>query len=92
MATLRHSNKNYSFLWTAFPDRLYGSKCKQSAEIIGETFDFFASHMMAYGLYPSKKKASFSKQNKDWYQAIRLHSVDSYPYLTEIPSRSDIKK
>lgn len=69
-----------------------GVNAKQSAEIIGETFDFFASHMMAYGLYPSKKKASFSKQNKDWYQAIRLHSVDSYPYLTEIPSRSDIKK
>ena len=69
-----------------------GVNAKQSAEIIGETFDFFASHMMAYGLYPSKKKASFSKQNKDWYQAIRLHSVDSYPYLTEIPSLSDIKK
>ena len=69
-----------------------GANAKQSAEIIGETFDFFASHMMAYGLYPSKKKASFSKQNKDWYQAIKLHSVDTYPYLTEIPSQSDIKK
>ena len=69
-----------------------GANAKQSAEIIGETFDFFASHMMAYGLYPSKKKASFSKQNKDWYQAIKLHSVDTYPYLTEIPFQSDIKK
>lgn len=68
-----------------------GSNAKQSAKDIEKTFDFFNSHMLAYGLLTKKEPASFPKMDGDWYQAIKMHSVDSYPYLTKLPSESDIK-
>ena len=69
-----------------------GKNSKQSAKIIEQTFNFFDSHMVAYGLKVEKKQTQFSKKDIDWYQAIKLHSMDTYPHLTELPSKSDIEQ
>ena len=67
-----------------------GKNAKQSAKKIEQTFDFFDSHMFAYGLKAEKKQTQFLKKSIDWYQAIKVHSMDTYPYLTELPSKFDI--
>lgn len=67
-----------------------GKNAKQSAKEIEQTFDFFDSHMFAYGLKAEKKQLQFLKKGIDWYQAIKLHSMDTYPYLTELPSKFEI--
>jgi len=46
--------------------------------------------MFAYGLKAEKKQTQFLKKSIDWYQAIKVHSMDTYPYLTELPSKFDI--
>lgn len=67
-----------------------GKNAKRSATAIENTFSFFDSHMFAYGLKAEKKQTQILKKDIDWYQAIKLHSMDTYPYLTELPSKSDI--
>lgn len=69
-----------------------GKNAKKSAKEIEQTFDFFDSHMFAYGLKTKKKQIKFSKKDIDWYQAIQMHSMDTYPYLTELPSKFNIKQ
>lgn len=67
-----------------------GKNARESAKKIEQTFDFFHSHMYAYGLETELRSKLFSKRNIDWYQAIKLHSMDIYPYLTELPSQLGI--
>lgn len=67
-----------------------GKNAKLSAMDIENTFDFFDSHMFAYGLKEEKKQLKYSKKGIDWYQSIKVHSMDTYPYLTELPSEFDI--
>lgn len=69
-----------------------GKNAKQSATEIEQTFDFFDSHMFAYGLKAEKRQTPFLKDNMDWYQVIKTHSMDTYPYLTELPSKFDISQ
>ena len=69
-----------------------GKNAKQSAKEIEQTFNFFDSHMFSYGFKAEKKQMPFFKKEIDWYQAIKLHSMDTYPYLTELPSEFDIKQ
>lgn len=67
-----------------------GRNAKHSATMIEQSYNFFHSHMFAYGLDDKCNHVLPTHDNIDWYQEIRRQPMDSYPFLTNFPSIKDI--
>lgn len=64
-----------------------GQNAKKSSIMISNSFDFLYTHKFSYGIVTKEKANNYTFSETDWYKSIKVNSMDTYPFLTELPTK-----
>lgn len=63
-----------------------GQNAKKSSIMISKSFDFLYTHKFSYGIVTKENINDYTYPKTDWYESIKTNSMDTYPFLTELPT------